>query len=142
VVSQMCYSGEIVVPRPKLSKRCQKIWSKSCQKVVKKLSKSCQKMVKKLSKSCTFNKQWWGWEVCGVGGEIVVPRPSASASLTGQRQKVFSCVDIEAKWQVQEQGIKDTRRTSIYKLYPRAVIIARVLLSQLRAIKSYFTTMQ
>jgi hypothetical protein len=27
--------------------------------------------------------------VGGVGGEIVVPRPSASASLTGRRQKIF-----------------------------------------------------
>jgi hypothetical protein len=59
VVSQMCYSVTL----------CQKE-----KKIVKKLSKSCkQKVVKKLSKK--------------VGGEIVVPRPSASASLTGRRQK-------------------------------------------------------
>jgi hypothetical protein len=74
-----------------LSKTCQT----SCQKVVKKLSKSCKKLskscqkvvkkvVKKLSKSCKkLPKVIMGW----VGGEIVVPRPSASASLTGRRQK-------------------------------------------------------
>jgi hypothetical protein len=43
VVSQMCYSGEIVVPRPKIVKKLSK-------KMVKKLSKSCQKAVKKLQK--------------------------------------------------------------------------------------------
>jgi hypothetical protein len=59
----MCYSGEIVVPRPKIVKKLSKKWSKSCQKrcqkVVKKLSKSCKscqkvnkKLSKKLSKSC------------------------------------------------------------------------------------------
>jgi hypothetical protein len=96
-----------------LSKCCQKIGSKSCQKVVKKVAKNCQKVakscqkmvkkvVKKLTKSCQksgqklpksseFNKQWWGvggleWGVWS-GGEIVVPRPSASALLTGRRQK-------------------------------------------------------
>jgi hypothetical protein len=75
--------------------------SKSCHKVVKKMSQSCQKVVKKLLKSCPksfkkLSKSWQkvqnstnsgGW-VGGVwGGEIVAPRPSASASLTGQRQK-------------------------------------------------------
>jgi uncharacterized UPF0160 family protein len=68
VVSQMCYSGEIVVPRPKIVKnnvrkndqKVVKKFSKSCQKAVKKLQKvvkkfvkkSCQKDVKKWSKSC------------------------------------------------------------------------------------------
>jgi hypothetical protein len=44
---------------------CQKVKKIKCQKVV-------EKVVKKLSKCC----------------QIVVPRPSASASLTGRRQKV------------------------------------------------------
>jgi hypothetical protein len=72
------------------------------KKVVKKYSKSCKKLSKKLSKSwqkvvpCIIGhfmchrkpfkrknqQRWWG-----VGGEIVVPRLSASASLTGRRQK-------------------------------------------------------
>jgi uncharacterized protein (UPF0303 family) len=89
----MCYSWEIVVPK---AKNCQKSNGqkvvKKLQKVVKKLSKSCQKVVKKLQKSCQkvvkkFKIQQTvvgGW---GGGGEIVVPRPSASASLTGRRHK-------------------------------------------------------
>jgi HSP90 family molecular chaperone len=101
----MSYPGEIVVPRPKivkkLSKKMVKKLSKSCQKVVKKLSKncqkvakSCQKVVKKLTKSCQKSCQKVVKKlkiqqtvVGGWGGEIVVPRPLASASLTGRRQK-------------------------------------------------------
>jgi hypothetical protein len=59
----MCYSGEIVVPRPKIVK--------NGQRKIKKLSKSCQKVVKKckkLTKSCkkvqnSTNSGGWG----GVG---------------------------------------------------------------------------
>jgi uncharacterized membrane protein len=90
VVSQMCHSGQMVVPRPKivkkLSKKMVKKLSKSCQKAVKKLSKnakSCQKVVKKLQK---IIKEFKIHQTV-VGGEKVVSRPSASASLTGQRQK-------------------------------------------------------
>jgi gas vesicle protein len=77
----------------KLSKSCKKlskVVEKVVKKVVKKLSKSCQKGVKKvskfLSKSCqkVENSTNSGG---GRGGEIVVPGPSASASLTGRRQK-------------------------------------------------------
>jgi flagellar biosynthesis/type III secretory pathway protein FliH len=90
----------------KLSKKKKK-FSESCQKVVKKLSKklskSCQKVVQKIVKklqkvdkgSAMYH---WSFYVTreaikkkkstqGVGGQIVVPRPSASASLTGRRQK-------------------------------------------------------
>jgi hypothetical protein len=106
----MCYNRKIVVHRPKIVKKVSKKWSKSCQKVVKKLSKSCQKVAKscqkvdkkltkswqkvdkklskKLSKSSKFNKQGWG------GGEIVVPRPLASASLTGRRQKDWNAISV------------------------------------------------
>jgi hypothetical protein len=34
-------------------------------------------------------------EMCGVG-QKVIPRPSADYFVVGRRQKVFSCVDIEA----------------------------------------------
>jgi hypothetical protein len=61
--------------KKKIVKKLSKKLSKSCQNVVKKLSKSCQNVVKKLSKS--FKKL----------SKIVVPRPSASASLTGRRKK-------------------------------------------------------
>jgi hypothetical protein len=79
----------------------------NCQKVVKKLSKNGQKVAKSCKKSCQkLSKSIIGHFMCHgklfkrkiqqtvvgggggrVGGEIVVPRPSASASLTGQRQK-------------------------------------------------------
>jgi hypothetical protein len=59
VVSQMCYSGEIVFPRPKivkkLSKNMVKKLSKNGQKVVKsgqKMSKRCKKLSKNCPKSC------------------------------------------------------------------------------------------
>jgi DNA anti-recombination protein RmuC len=88
----MCCSGEIVVPRPKilkkLSKNMAKKLSKSCQKVAKsgqKVVKKLQKVVKKLTKNVqNSTNSGGGW---GVWGEIVFPRPSASALLTGQRQK-------------------------------------------------------
>jgi hypothetical protein len=48
-------------------------------------------MVKKLSKKLKIQQTVVGGGVgrggVGFGGEIVVPRPSASASLTGRRQK-------------------------------------------------------
>jgi hypothetical protein len=85
-----------------LSKSCQKV-TKNCQKVVKnvvkklskKLSKSCQKVAKssqkvdkKLSKvQNSTNSGGCGGVVWGWGWEILVPRPSASALLTGRRQK-------------------------------------------------------
>jgi hypothetical protein len=65
-VIKMCYSGEIVVPRPKIVKKLSKKWSKSCQK----------------GQNSTNSGGVWG-------GEIVVPRPSASASLTGRMQKMI-----------------------------------------------------
>jgi hypothetical protein len=65
----------------KLSKRCQKV-VKKLQKVVKKLSKSCQKVQNSTNSG--------GGRGC-VGGGIVVPRPLASASLTGRRQKLLIC---------------------------------------------------
>jgi hypothetical protein len=87
---------------PKRKKNCQKIVKKE-KKVFRKLSKSCQKVVKKVVKklqkvdkgSAMYH---WSFYVTreaikkkkstqGVGGQIVVPRPSASASLTGRRQK-------------------------------------------------------
>jgi hypothetical protein len=97
---------------PKRKKSCQKVVKKLSKKLSEKLSKklskkllkSCQKVVKKFKKLTKgsamyhwlfyvsreaikrkFNKSggWVGW----VGGQIVVPRPSASASLTGRRQK-------------------------------------------------------
>jgi hypothetical protein len=43
-----------------------------------------KKLSKKLSKSCQKAQNSTN---CGGVGEIVVPRPSASASLTGRRQK-------------------------------------------------------
>jgi DNA anti-recombination protein RmuC len=91
----MCCSGEIVVPRPKilkklsknmakkLSKSCQKV-AKSGQKVVKKLQKVVKKLTKNVKKVQNSTNSGGGW---GVWGEIVFPRPSASALLTGQRQK-------------------------------------------------------
>jgi CRISPR/Cas system CMR subunit Cmr6 (Cas7 group RAMP superfamily) len=79
----------------KLSTNMVKKMSKNCQKMVKKLSKSCRKAVKKLlkvAKNCQHFfkkvvKKFSKKGVWGVGG-VVVPRPSASASLTGQRQQV------------------------------------------------------
>jgi hypothetical protein len=82
----------------KLAKKKKKL-SKSCQKVVKKLSKSCQKVVpciighfmchgKPLKEKINKGGGWVGG-VGWVGGQIVVPRPSASALLTGRRQKDF-----------------------------------------------------
>jgi hypothetical protein len=71
----------------------QKVVKKSCHKslknMVKKLSKSCQKVVKKLTKSCQKVQNSTNSGGGGVvwGGEIVVPRPSASALLTGRRQQ-------------------------------------------------------
>jgi hypothetical protein len=65
----------------KLSKSCKKL-SKVVEKVDKKLTKSYQNFCLKVVKKMKFNKQWWGGGV-GRGGEIVVPRPSASALLTG-----------------------------------------------------------
>jgi hypothetical protein len=62
VVSQMCYSEEIVVPRPKIVKKLSKIWSKSCQKVVKKLQKM-SKNGKKVVKKFKIGEWVWG----GVG---------------------------------------------------------------------------
>jgi gamma-glutamylcysteine synthetase len=91
VVMKVVKNGQKIV-----KKSCQKA-VKSCQKVVKKLkkvekkkSKSCQKVVKKFKIQQTVV----GGGVC-VGcrvvwyGEILVPRPLASASLTGQRQKTL-----------------------------------------------------
>jgi hypothetical protein len=101
VVKFICQKGVCQKVVKKLAKSCQEV-AKSCQndiiKVVKKWLKSCQKGVKKVSKSCQkvvkkfkIQQRWWG--VIGVwgwvGGEIVVTRPLASASLTGQRQKLI-----------------------------------------------------
>jgi hypothetical protein len=95
----------------KIVKSCQKVaifLQKVVKKVVKKLSKNGQKLsksskvVKKLTKGnghfmCHGKqiKRTNQQTVVGgggggrwVGGEIVVPRPLASASLTGRRQKV------------------------------------------------------
>jgi hypothetical protein len=80
----------------KLSKSCKKL-----QKVVKKLTKSCQKSCQKVSQNCQKvslvilcvmgSHLQNSTKVVGCGGgEIVVQRPSASASLTGQRQKYLS----------------------------------------------------
>jgi hypothetical protein len=70
--------------------------AKSCQKVVKKLSKSCKKLTKGsamyhwsfyVTREAIFKKNQQKGQV-GGGGEIVVPRPSASALLTGRRQTI------------------------------------------------------
>jgi hypothetical protein len=86
VVKKLSKSCQKVVK--KLSKSCKKM-SKNGQKSCQKVAKSCQKVDKKLSKSSKFKIQqrWWGVGGVWVGGEIVVPRPSASALLTGRRQK-------------------------------------------------------
>jgi hypothetical protein len=65
---------------------------KSCQKVVKKLSKSCQKVVKKLIKGSamyhwSFYESREAIERKNQQRGIVVPRPSASASLTSEGKK-------------------------------------------------------
>jgi hypothetical protein len=79
----------------KVSKTCHNA-GKKLQKVVKKLSKSCQKVVKKIVQKCqkvqnsTNSDGWRG------GQGIVVPRPSASASLTGRRQKGFLSLIIDS----------------------------------------------
>jgi hypothetical protein len=62
--------------------------SKSCQKVVKKLSKSCQKVAKSSQKVV---KKFKIQQTVVGDGEIVVQRPSASAVLTGRRQKPDNC---------------------------------------------------
>jgi hypothetical protein len=68
----------------KLSKSSQKV-VKKLPKMVKKLSKPCSKVVKKLSKlSKNSIKTKTGQ---AGGGEIVNSRPSASALLTGRREK-------------------------------------------------------
>jgi hypothetical protein len=104
----MCYSVTLYQKvKIKLSKSCQKVvkkLSKSCQKVVKKLSKNCHKVAKKLLKSCQkivkklpklpklsrigcewkivdhvlFLNKVWGGVGGWVGGQKVVPRPSAT----------------------------------------------------------------
>jgi hypothetical protein len=75
--------------------------SKSCQKVAKKLPKSCQKVVKKVVKSCqkvplvilcVTGSHLQNSNKVG-GGQIVVPRPSASALLTGRWQKQIASAD-------------------------------------------------
>jgi hypothetical protein len=109
VIKKLSKSCQKVVK--KLSKSCQKVVKKLSKKLLKSCQKVVKKVVKKLSKSCKkltkrsamyhwymvilcdtgshfkekINKRggWGGW----VGGQIVVPRPSASASLTGRRQK-------------------------------------------------------
>jgi hypothetical protein len=79
----MCYSVTLC---QKVKKKSQKVGQKE-KKVVKKLSKNCNKLSKSCQKSSqkVVNKSTKG--VGGWGGQIVVPRPSASASLTGRRQK-------------------------------------------------------
>jgi hypothetical protein len=65
-----------------------KIVKKNGQKVDKKLTKSGQKSCQKVQNSTNSG----GW----VGGEKVVPRPLASASLTGRRQK--EVVGSDGNW--------------------------------------------
>jgi hypothetical protein len=83
-----------------LSKSWQKV-GKKWQEVVKKLTKSCQKVAKswqKVGKKFKIQQTVVGCVGCG---EIVVPRPSASASLTGQRQKVVKKkLIVGGAWQI------------------------------------------
>jgi hypothetical protein len=71
------------------------------------LSKSCQKVQN------STNSGGWG---CGWGGEIVVPRPSASASLTGQRQKDH-VTSLKPSLGTLDPGLKMQKHLCIIFLY-------------------------